>query len=79
MTDTNTFQKQNKFSLIPYLLRYKWHYVMGIIVLLLVDLASLYIPQFTGELVDGLTDGTLTDVKIDWMKIVENAFDALAK
>ena len=63
MTDTNTLQKQNKFSLVPYLLRYKWHYVMGIIVLLLVDLASLYIPQFTGEIVDGLTDGTLTDVK----------------
>lgn len=63
MTDTNTLQKQKKFSLIPYLLRYKWHYVMGIIVLLLVDLASLYIPQFTGEIVDGLTDGTLTDVK----------------
>ena len=53
---------QKKFSLVPYLLHYKWHYVMGIIVLLLVDLASLYIPQFVGEIVDGLTDGYLTNV-----------------
>ena len=53
---------QKKFSLIPYLLHYKWHYVMGIIVLLLVDLASLYIPQFVGEIVDGLTNGSLTNV-----------------
>ena len=53
---------QKKFSLIPYLLHYKWHYVMGIIVLLLVDLASLYIPQYVGEIVDGLTDGYLTNV-----------------
>ncbi len=51
------------FSLIPYLLRYKWRYALGILVLLLVDLASLYIPQFSGEIVDGLSDGTLTDVK----------------
>ena len=63
MNDTNTLYKQTKFSLVPYLMRYKWHYVMGIIVLLLVDMASLYIPQFTGEIVDGLTDGSLTDVK----------------
>lgn len=55
--------KQTKFSLIPYLLHYKWHYVMGIIVLLLVDLASLYIPQFAGEIVDGLAGGYLTDVR----------------
>lgn len=53
---------QKKFSLIPYLLYYKWHYVMGIIVLLLVDLASLYIPQYVGEIVDGLTGGYLTNV-----------------
>ena len=53
---------QKKFSLIPYLLHYKWHYVMGIIVLLLVDLASLYIPQYVGEIVDGLTYAHLTNV-----------------
>lgn len=50
--------KQKKFSLIPYLLQYKWHYILGIIVLMLVDLASLYVPQFTGEIIDGLTKGS---------------------
>ena len=56
-------KKQKTFSLIPYLLHYKWHYLMGICVLLLVDLAGLYIPQFTGEIIDGLSSGSLADVK----------------
>lgn len=51
--------KQTKFSLVPYLLHYKWHYLLGIIVLLLVDLANLYIPQYTGEVIDGLSAGLL--------------------
>ena len=38
-----------KYSLRPYLLAYKWHYAIGIFVLLAVDLANLYIPQFIGE------------------------------
>ena len=37
--------KQKKFSLLPYILSYKWYYLGGVIVLLLVDLANLYIPQ----------------------------------
>lgn len=49
--------KQRKLSLIPYLLSYKWHYLLGVIILLLVDLASLYIPQYTGEIIDGLKEG----------------------
>ncbi len=61
--------REQKFSLIPYLVRYKWHYAAGITVLLLVDLASLYIPQFTGEIIDGLTAGTLADVKPLLLKI----------
>ena len=48
-----------KFSLKPYLWKYKWNYFAGIIVLLLVDLASLYIPQYTGEIIDGLTAGSM--------------------
>ena len=50
---------QKKFSIVPYLLRYKWYYLAGVIILLFVDLASLYIPQYTGELIDGLTAGAL--------------------
>ena len=48
-----------KYSLRPYLLAYKWHYAIGIFVLLAVDLANLYIPQFIGEIIDGITAGKL--------------------
>lgn len=47
----------NTFSLLPYLWRYKWNYVLGILVLMLVDLFNLYIPQYTGEIIDGLANG----------------------
>jgi len=50
-------QDFKKFSIIPYLWKYKWHYLAGIIILLFVDMANLYIPQFTGEVIDGLTKG----------------------
>ncbi len=52
-------KQKKKFSLIPYLLRYKYHYLAGILVLLIVDLAGLYIPQYIGEIIDGLTFGTM--------------------
>jgi len=52
-------QTNKKFSLIPYLMRYKWHYILGILVLLMVDVANLYIPQFMGEIIDGLTAGVM--------------------
>jgi len=43
-----------------YISRYKWQYIMGIITLFIVDFANLYIPQFTGEITDGLKESTLT-------------------
>ena len=43
-----------KYSLRSYLLAYKWHYAIGIFVLLAVDLANLYIPQCIGEIIDGM-------------------------
>lgn len=51
--------QEKKFSLKNYLYEYKWWYVGGVVILLLVDLASLYIPQYTGEIIDGLAAGTL--------------------
>lgn len=51
--------QDKKFSLVPYLMHYKWHYVAGVLVLLIVDLAGLYLPQYIGEIIDGLTLGTL--------------------
>ncbi|MCR5756225.1 MAG: ABC transporter ATP-binding protein/permease [Acetatifactor sp.] len=46
---------KKKFSLVPYLMRHKWHYLCGVLVLLVVDLSNIYIPQFIGEVIDGLT------------------------
>lgn len=51
--------QDKKFSLVPYLMHYKWHYVAGVLVLLIVDLEGLYLPQYIGEIIDGLTLGTL--------------------
>lgn len=51
--------RQKKFSLFPYLLSYKWHYLTGYAILMLVDLANLYIPQYTGEIIDGLKEKEL--------------------
>lgn len=51
--------QEKKFSLVPYLMHYKWHYVAGVLVLLIVDLTGLYLPQYIGEIIDGLTLGTL--------------------
>ncbi|MCR5323920.1 MAG: ABC transporter ATP-binding protein/permease [Lachnospiraceae bacterium] len=43
-----------------YFKKYKWKYLMGILVLFGVDLLSVYIPQFTGEVTDGLTKNGFT-------------------
>lgn len=37
-----------------YMKRYWRHYLLGILTLFIVDFISLYIPQFTGEITDGL-------------------------
>jgi ATP-binding cassette subfamily B protein len=52
-----TTKENRKFSLFPYLWEHKWSYVLGIAVLMMVDLCNLYVPQYTGELIDGLTEG----------------------
>lgn len=71
-TEMDEIRAEKKFSLIPYLWRYKWYYVAGVIILMLVDLASLYIPQYTGEIIDGLTDGlfNMEDVALLLVKIL---------
>lgn len=42
-----------------YLKKYKWQYFFGIVTLFVVDYMNLYIPQFTGEITDGLKDGSM--------------------
>lgn len=61
---------QKKFSLYPYLWKYKWHYLAGIIILFLVDGASLYVPQYTGEIIDGLSAGEL-DMSGVWVLLLK--------
>lgn len=55
-----------------YIRKYTFSYIMGILVLFAVDLLSLYIPQFTGEVTDGLSTGAFTaaDVKRDVILIL---------
>ena len=43
-----------------YFKKYKWKYMWGIIILFGVDMLSVYIPQFTGEVTDGLTNSGFT-------------------
>lgn len=50
--------KELKF-LATYVKRYGIRYTIGLIALLTVDAVNVYIPQFTGEITDGLKTGTL--------------------
>lgn len=42
-----------------YIKKYKWSYFCGVLVLLLVDYLGLFIPQYTGNITDGLTIGSM--------------------
>src|SRR4051812_37259731 len=42
-----------------YIKQYKVQYFIGIAILFIVDFVNLYIPQFTGEITDGLDSGTM--------------------
>ena len=50
--------KQLKFAG-RYVARHWWQYVLGILALYVVDQVNVYVPEFTGNIIDGLTDGTL--------------------
>ena len=53
-----------------YVSRHWWQYLLGILALYLVDQVNIYVPEFTGRIIDGLTDGTLNmdgAMKIVWM------------
>ena len=53
-----------------YILQYKWKYLFGLITLFIVDMANLYIPQYTGEITDGLQNHTMTMDDI-WILILK--------
>ena len=50
--------KEFKF-LFEYIKKHKWQYFGGLLTLFFVDFAHIYIPQFTGEVTDGLTSRSL--------------------
>ena len=61
--------KQIKFAM-RYVARHWWQYALGILALYLVDQINIYVPEFTGRIIDGLTAGTLdmqAAMKIVWM------------
>ena len=53
-----------------YIVHYKWKYLFGLITLFIVDMANLYIPQYTGEITDGLQNHTMTMDDI-WILILK--------
>lgn len=65
-------EQEKSFRLLPYILRYKWSYLIGIGLLMFTDLAGLYIPQYTGDLIDGLKTVDFGKNEIRWilMKIL---------
>ncbi|MBE5809929.1 MAG: ABC transporter ATP-binding protein [Clostridiales bacterium] len=61
--------KQFKFAL-RYIARHWWQYVLGIAALYMVDWVNVYVPEFTGRIIDGLEGGSLDmqgAMKIVWM------------
>ncbi len=51
---------ENKGVLMKYMWKYKFHYVLGLLVLLMVDYFNLSVPQITADIIDGLTQMTLS-------------------
>ena len=55
----NKEKKKFPKSILKYVKRHTGAYIGGIITLFVVDFLNLYIPEFTGDIIDGLTLGTL--------------------
>lgn len=55
----NKEKKKFPKSILKYVKRHIGAYIAGIITLFIVDFLNLYIPEFTGDIIDGLTLGTL--------------------
>ncbi|MEG1148166.1 MAG: ABC transporter ATP-binding protein [Niameybacter sp.] len=43
-----------------YIVKYKWLYLSGLMTLLLVDYMQLFIPKITGNVTDGIKDGSIS-------------------
>ncbi len=52
-------KRQFPTKILYYIGRHKWAYIGGIVTLFMVDFLNLYIPEFTGDIADGLLYGTI--------------------
>ncbi len=54
-------EKENKSAkfIWRYIRRHGFAYIVGLVTLFVVDYVNLFVPQFTGDITDGLTNGTL--------------------
>lgn len=60
----------NKKELLKmYIMKYKWFYFFGVLILLLVDYMQLFIPKIIGMVTDGIKDGSMTSQGITTMVI----------
>ena len=57
-------EKKTKGVLIPHLIRYSPVYLIGLAALFMVDYVQLFIPQFMGEVTDGLASRTIDSAGI---------------
>ncbi len=65
-----------------YVARHWWQYLLGILALYVVDQVNIYVPEFTGNIIDGLTDGTLNldgAMKIVWTIVGMGAAIAIGR
>ncbi|MBE5796973.1 MAG: ABC transporter ATP-binding protein [Clostridiales bacterium] len=65
-----------------YVLRHWWQYLLGILALYLVDQVNVYVPEYTGNIIDGLTEQTLTlegALNIVWMILGMGAIIAVGR
>lgn len=60
----------NKKELLKrYVMKYKWFYLVGVLILLLVDYMQLFIPKIIGMVTDGIKDGSMASEGIITMVI----------
>ncbi len=61
-------KEKKKFPtmILKYINRHKWSYVGGIVTLFIVDYVNLFIPEYTGDIIDGLTLGTMNLQEVLW-------------
>lgn len=50
---------KKKSIILPYIFKHKWKYILGVLTLFIVDFVSLYVPEFTGQITDGLDSASM--------------------